>query len=103
MAEKFKLRALSTFDGKEGFIRRGETFEAEGKNRRDQLVNDLKFAEAAGSGATVDAIAQTKPDDLTDEQRNRQLSGAGVVTDADTNTAGTTNTTSNKTAADETK
>lgn len=53
-----KLKATQTFEGIEGFVRKGQVFEVDNQERADKLVNELKFAEEADQDATV---SQEKP------------------------------------------
>ena len=48
-----KLKATQTFEGTEGFVRRGQVFEAANQERADKLVNELKFAEYTDQDAPV--------------------------------------------------
>lgn len=53
-----KLKATQTFEGIEGFVRRGQVFEVADQERADKLVKTLKFAEETDQDA---AISQEKP------------------------------------------
>lgn len=46
-----KLKATQTFEGIEGFVRRGQVFEVADQTRADKLVKELKFAEEADQDA----------------------------------------------------
>lgn len=48
-----KLKATQTFEGIEGFVRRGQVFEVADQERADKLVKGLKFAELADQDAPV--------------------------------------------------
>lgn len=48
-----KLKATQTFEGIEGFVRRGQVFEVADQERVDKLVKELKFAEETDQDATI--------------------------------------------------
>lgn len=48
-----KLKATQTFEGIEGFVRRGQVFEVADQERADKLVKGLKFAELADQDAAI--------------------------------------------------
>ena len=58
MAE-YKLKAVRTFDGNEGIVRRGDVFRVDSKERAD-LLTRLELAEEAGADEEITHFSQMK-------------------------------------------
>lgn len=65
MAEKFKMVALMSFKGNEGFIKNGEPFEVNGKSRAEELAG-RKLAKYAAGIAEDPAEDQEEGIDIED-------------------------------------
>lgn len=80
-----KLKAVMTFEGIEGFVRKGQVFEVSSQERADKLVKTLKFAEHVDQDTAVD---QEKPlkdytvKELKEKAKDLHIDGySGLVKD----------------------
>ena len=85
MAE-YKLKAVRTFDGNEGIVRRGDVFKVESKERAD-LLTRLELAEEAGADEEITHFSQMK-EELSKMKKDELLEVAAAdnieVQDSDT-------------------
>ena len=67
----YKLKAVRTFEGNEGVVRRGDVFKVENKDRAD-LLTRLELAEEAPADAKITHFAQMK-DELSKMKKDELL------------------------------
>lgn len=73
-----KLKATQTFEGIEGFVRKGQVFEVADQERSDKLVKELKFAEETDQDAPVNqekALSDYTVKELKEKAKDLHIDG----------------------------